>query len=116
MIKVTNRQWLQFYEGLNRKVIAFASSNRSEIRDGHLHPIREYKDGDVVVARMTNHEFDTHPGNEARKTFELAQSVIDATKYIYIPTREEKIEWDDSNISPEKSRWWIEIAKREPVE
>jgi len=104
MIVVSENRWKQFCEGMRRGDVGPFTQENIKFDENVL---RAYYDGDSIVALMSveNKEW----------SFYINQDIIDATKYIYIPTQEEWELWNDPYNDDEYDVEAI-IASREPVE
>jgi len=112
MVDVNSKQWKQFMEGMARGDIAqYKQVNSTEDELS----IREYYDGDIVVARMTTHdELQSIKGSfECFQIFEVEEELLKKVEYIYIPTDEEWEGWDERSTLENRDVVSEEIAKRE---
>ena len=111
LIEATHAQWKQACEGLARGDIG--PLEQCNCVDGQ-DCIREYLDNGVVVMRMRVADSNTDkPGYECGRTYELAQPIVGATEYVYIPTEEEYEAWSEQENDTGESVIEQEIAKRE---
>ncbi len=105
----TANQWKQFIEGMGRGDVAPLTKAKVEaVPDRTI----QYTDGNVVMASMEIQNFHSDTvGCDCSRVYFIDQSVLDATKYIYVPTDDNLEDWNDAGLFiPD------EIAAREPVE
>jgi len=96
-------------EGLARGDVGPFEQN-TEMRDGVSY--RDYYDGKALVMRMTTFDKGGTIFN-AKQVFEIDESVIAKTSYIYIPTDDEYELWDEMNWEQNRDVASEEIAKKE---
>jgi len=108
MIEVDFVGWKRFIRGMDFEIIGpFTWHNRIDEYDS----IREYKDGEAVVARMTicdecGHILEQH---SCEKKFEVRQNIIDATSHFRVLTEEEWEGFDEvvGEGTAEDTRKWL---------
>jgi len=111
MVEVDELGWLRCVEGLRRGVVGpFVQANTISGNDC----CRTYLDGETPVGCMIVYCGNTStPSHECARRFGLAQSVIDATRFICIPTQEELEIWNDEENETGVDVTVLRIAERE---
>ena len=89
---VTERTWIRVLTGKDRGLFQMQQENYVDGDDC----IVEFRQDDVVVARMTVYESNTDKLSvDCKRLFEVAEHLLDITSHIYVPTDEEYEEWAD---------------------